>query len=147
MSAGTPASIERLTGKPLIREFTCTAGSANAFYKGDLVQLDASGTLAIGATTAWLGIAGKAHDGTATTKIPVDIIVPDGSTFKVKHGGTSATTELGHYMVGTFTAGAHTFAAGAGDFVCISLIGAAASGGFIEVMPVHSSCQGVVGIA
>ena len=130
MASGRPLSVERVSGKPNIHNYTTTSATL-AFYKGDLVRLDTSGTLVIAtdvdATNAQgiLGIAMSADPESTSTNVPVDVITSDGSTFVMKSTDTTAVAYNGCYHAITLTAGAHTVAAGAGHFVQLGLWDAA----------------------
>lgn len=140
------ASVVRVSGTPLIREYTCTNATATEFYAGDLVKLDASGTIVVATTGAILGIAMKGNPADATVKVPVDIITPDGSTFVMKAAGTTAVSDLGEIQTVTFTAGAHTIADGSNDFIPIALYDAASTvTGREEGMFKYSSLQAITG--
>lgn len=130
MASGRPLSVERITGKPNVRLYKDTSGTA-AYYKGDLVRLDTSGTLVI-ATDAdatngagILGIAMMDSPASTTTNVPVDIITSDGSLFVMKSTDTTSVAYNGCYHAITLTSGAHTVAAGAGHFVQVGLWDAA----------------------
>ncbi len=112
-------SVTRHTGTPNIHYYQeASAGSANAFYIGDLVRLDASGELIIATTGNILGIAEKVATGTSSTEIPVDVVSAD-EEFIMKYT-TSATDEAHAQDLGdiTFTLSAtagHTVAVGGSD--------------------------------
>ena len=140
------ASVERISGTPNRKEYTCTNATSTEFYKGDLVKLDSSGTLVVATSGNILGIAEENHPGNQTSKVTVDIIVPDGSFFKMKVDGSTAVSDLGEIQTVTFTAGAHTIADGSNDFIPLELISAAGtSGGFEAGMFKYSSLQSVTG--
>jgi hypothetical protein len=68
-------SVQRKDRNPNIHYYQeAAAGAANAFYLGDLVQVDGSGELVIASSTNILGIAQKTATGTASTEIPVDVL-------------------------------------------------------------------------
>ncbi len=130
MSAGNPLSCERISGKPNVHLYKTTSATL-AFYKGDLVRLDTSGTLVIATDTdatnaqGILGIANAPDPESTSVDVPVDVITSDGSTFVMKSTDTTAVAYNGCYHAITFTAGAHTVAAGAGHFVQLGLRDAA----------------------
>lgn len=130
MAYGRPLSCERISGKPNIHLYT-TDSATLAFYKGDLVRLNTDGELVIAtdvdATNAQgiLGIAMGPDPEALSTNVPVDVITSDGSTFVMKSTDTTAVAYNGCYHAITFTAGAHTVAAGAGHFVQLGLWDAA----------------------
>jgi hypothetical protein len=102
-------SVELKAGNPqvvFIQE--ASAGSANDFYAGDLVKVDSNGELVIATAGAITGIARRAATGTASTKIPVELISDD-NLYVAKYKA-SATTEalIGDTLDFTFTASAHT---------------------------------------
>ena len=130
MSAGNPLSCERISGKPNVHLYT-TDSATLAFYKGDLVRLNTDGELVIATDTdasnsnGILGIAMSADPTALSTDVPVDVITSDGSTFIMKSTDTIAIGYNGCYHAITFTAGAHTVAAGAGHFIQLGLWDAA----------------------
>jgi hypothetical protein len=153
MASGVPLSCERISGKPNVLLYTDTSGTA-AYYKGDLVRLDASGTLVLGAAGAAtasagiLGIAMMTSPGDTTTKVPVDIITADGSLFVMKCTSTTAATSNGDTMVVTFTAGAQTVADGSTNpsFVQVGLWDAAgATKARVILKPIATCLQSVIG--
>jgi hypothetical protein len=140
------ASVQRLTGTPVRKEYTCTNATATEFYRGDLVKLDGSGTLVVATSGSILGIAEENHPGSVTGKVTVDIIVPDGSLFAMTVSGSTAVSDLGEIQTITFTAGAHTIADGSNDFIPVALIDAAGTSGGREAgMFKYSSLQAVTG--
>jgi hypothetical protein len=116
---GYVRSITRHTGVPNIHYYQeATAGSANAFYAGDLVQMDSSGELVIASSGVILGIAEKTATGTASTEIPVDVVSAD-EEFIGKYT-SSATSEALAQDLGDFTftvsaTAGHTIAVGGSD--------------------------------
>ena len=130
MASGVPLSVERISGKPNVHLYTDTSGTA-AYYKGDLVRADTSGTLVIAtdvdATNAQgiLGIAMMTSPASTSIAVPVDVITSDGSTFVMKSTDTTSVAYNGCYHAITMTAGAQTVAAGAGHFVQLGLWDAA----------------------
>ena len=95
-------SVSRVTGVPNIHYFQeASGGSANAFYVGDLVKIDASGELVIATAGVILGIAEKVATGTASTEIPVDVISAD-EEFVAKYKA-SATAEALAQDIADFT--------------------------------------------
>lgn len=114
------AGIERLTGSPNIGAYYKTSAGA-AFVIGDLVRLDAAGTLIIAATTSILGIVKSADPLNVTTAVLVDVIRPDNSEFSVAFRSTGGTPTLalnGEHAQLTFSTGALEAAeTGTGDVV------------------------------
>ena len=112
---GYVRSVTRVTGSPNIHYYQeASAGSANAFYAGDLVQLDAAGELVIADGTAILGIAEKTATGTASTEIPVDVISAE-ELFIMKSSETTLEAHAQDFGAITFTLSAtagHTVASG-----------------------------------
>jgi len=108
MASGNPPSVSFVIGNPQIVEHQeAAAGSANDFYKGDLVKLT-SGELVIATAGAILGIALKAATGTASTAIPVLVVNPiDIYVAKYKASATAESLK-GSVIDFVFTAGAHT---------------------------------------
>ena len=104
------ASVVRYTGlAPQVVEIQeAAAGSENDFYDGDCVKIDTSGELVIATAGAIQGIAQKAATGTASTKIPIELI--DVHEIYVARYKASAIGEtlIGDILDFTFTAGAHT---------------------------------------
>jgi hypothetical protein len=132
MASGVPLSVERISGKPNVHLYK-TDSATLAFYKGDLVRLNTDGELVIAtdadATNAAgiLGIAMAPDPESLTVDVPVDVITSDGSTFVMKSTNTTDIAYNGCYHAITLTAGAHTVAAGAGHFVQLGLVDAAAA--------------------
>ena len=102
-------SVWRKYGNPMIIEKEeAAAGSANAFYAGDLVQIDSSGELVIASTGSIWGIALKTATGTASTRIPVDVLSSN-DIISVKYKAAATTEALANDVVDfTFTANGHT---------------------------------------
>jgi hypothetical protein len=103
------ASVELKSGNPQVVWIEeASASSANDWYANDLVKTDASGELVIATAGVIMGIAKRAATGTASTKIPVELISVD-NLYVAKYKA-SATTEalIGDVVDFTFTAGAHT---------------------------------------
>jgi len=103
------ASVELKSGNPQVVQIQeAAASSENDWYAGDLVKTDANGELVIATAGAIMGIARRAATGTASTKIPVELISAD-NLYVAKYKA-SATTEalVGDVVDFTFTAGAHT---------------------------------------
>lgn len=142
----------RISGTPNIKTYLDTSATA-AYVAGDLVRLDASGTLVIatdGAATAsagFLGIAMADSPASTSVRTPVDIISSDGSEFVMKNSGTSAEADNGHYFAVTCTTTAVTVAKGSGGFVQTGLWDAAGSGGKIIGKFVAADLQSEVGYA
>ncbi len=88
------AGVERLTGSPNIREYTCTSATAS-FALNDLVKLDSSGTLVIATTGNILGIAKTKDPASLTTKVLVDVIYPDNSRFALRYKAAETAVSLG----------------------------------------------------
>jgi len=114
-------SAQRKIGLPNINEYEeASASSANDWYAGDLVRLDSSGELVIATAGHILGIALKAASGTASTKIPVDVLT-DQDQVSVVCNTTTAESDLGATFDFTFTAGAHVATAGGTtDSYCVA---------------------------
>ena len=126
MASGTPLSVERISGKPNVHLYTDTSGTA-AYYKGDLVLVDGSGTLVIAAagdatnSAGILGIAMADSPASTTTSVPVDVITDDGSTFVMKSTDTTSVSGNGQQHAITFTAGAHTCAISNTNESCVQI--------------------------
>jgi len=103
------ASVELMAGNPqVIAIEEAAAGSANDFYAGDLVKTNTDGELVIATAGAIMGIARQAATGTASTKIPVELISAD-NLYVAKYKAAATTEALvGDVLDFTFTAGAHT---------------------------------------
>ena len=99
-----------------------SAASANDFYDGDLVKAT-TGELVIATAGVILGIARKTCTGTASTKIPVELL--NLNEIYVCRYHTDATTEalIGDVLDFTFTAGAHTLeeSGATTDVYCVGL--------------------------
>ena len=119
------ASVVAYTGlaPQVVENEEASAGSANDFYDGDLVKADANGELVIGTAGAFLGVARKTATGTASTKIPVDLI--NLAEIYVVRYKASATAEalIGDCLDFTFTASAHTLdeSSATTDVYCVGL--------------------------
>lgn len=138
-------SVKRITGKPVLLPYKCTNATATEFYKGDLVKLDASGTIVVATTGSILGIAQSDNPADATKYVDVDIITPNGDLFEMKHATVNAVTDLGEIATVTFTAGAHTFTDGSNDFIPLKLVGVIGTDYFEQGMFKYSSLQAVTG--
>ena len=142
------ASVERIAGNPQITYAEeAEAGAANAFYAGDLVKCNGDGELVIATAGAMWGIAKRTATGTASTKIPVELL-SSSNLYRVKYH-TDATSEalVGDTLDFTFTAGAHTVDEDSAttDVECVQLDprdGAVASGRLI----VRFLETGIVGV-
>jgi hypothetical protein len=88
------STVRRYTGNPNIKWYYC-ASATPAFVKGDLVDLTTSGTLEIGASGAFYGIA--MGDAPASTSVltPVDVIDNSKDEFIMKSHVTTAATYIG----------------------------------------------------
>jgi hypothetical protein len=109
------AGVTRLTGTPNVREYTMQSASP-AVAVGDLVKLN-EGTLVIANAGYILGIMLDKDPSSTTTKVKVDTIVADDSTFGIKCGSTTAADSVGEEFAITFTTTALTAAEGSGDLI------------------------------
>ena len=92
------------------------AGSANAYYAGDLVQSDSNGELVIGSSKAYLGVAKADFSTTDNVDTPVELI--DSLSIyrgRLATGTTGSEAYIGDGLAITFTPGAFTFAIGGTD--------------------------------
>jgi len=137
-------SVKRITGQPTILKYLCTNEDATEFSQGDLVKLDASGTLVVATSGNILGIAQSDNPADDDVYVDVDIITPNGDLFEMVCSGTAATTDLGEIQTVTFTAGAHTIADGSNDFIPLKVV-TSGSGGIEQGMFKYSSLQAVTG--
>ncbi len=109
-------SVQRKSRNPNIHYYQeAAAGSANAFYVGDLVKVDGSGELIIADSTNILGIAQKTATGTASTEIPVDVL-GSGDEVSVPYKASATAEGLALDSVDfTFTPGAQTVSESGGS--------------------------------
>jgi len=111
-------SNKRVKGTPNVHFYQeAAAGSANDFQVGDLVKFDTSGELVIATASNILGIALKAATGTASTEIPVDVLMGDEFSAVWTSEATTETL-LNDIADFTFTTGAQVLT-GAGTTDCV----------------------------
>jgi len=86
---------------------------AGTYAAGDLVQLNSSGYVAVGATTSFCGIARKTESTTANTPCEWELLSSD-NIYEMKGvtGTAIAQTDVGDGFVVTFTEGAHYITVG-----------------------------------
>ena len=111
-------SCKRVKGSPNIHYYQeRAAGSANECQRGDLVGLNTSGELILGAAGVILGIIQSNFTGTASTEHAVDVLM--GDEFSIPWTAEATTeTLLNDVADVTFTTGAQVLT-GAGTTDCV----------------------------
>ncbi len=111
-------SCKRVTGSPNIHYYEERAAAvANEFQRGDLVGMDTSGELILGASGAILGIVHSAAAGVDSTKHAVDVLM--GDEFSIPWTAEATTeTMLNEIVDLTFTTGAQVVS-GTGSNDCV----------------------------
>jgi hypothetical protein len=87
------SKVRRFKGNPNIHYYLCASASP-AFKKGDLVQYNSSGVLAIAAAGLITGIAMRDAPSDVTTYVPVDVLTTNDECV-VKSHVTTADTYIG----------------------------------------------------
>lgn len=114
-------AVERISGTPNIHLYTNAAASATTYDAGELVGLNSSGLLVIGAAANILGIVQVDSPNSTSTEVPVDVISLDDSEFSMFYtaSGTSAATDQGVKFAGDYTTGSQTVGSAGANGVII----------------------------
>jgi len=104
-------SVQLVQGNPIV--LPGAESGAGTYAAGDLVQLDSSGYVAVGATTSFCGIARKTESTTAGTACEWELLSPY-NVYEMKGAAATAIaqTDVGDGFVVTFTEGAHYITVG-----------------------------------
>lgn len=134
--------VRRYSGSPNLREFTM-ASATPSVAQGDLVKVDTNGLLVIAVDGKVLGIMRSKDPSSTSTKVLVDVIEDDNSTFSICSNTTPTVAMTGDAAAITFTTTALYATAGAGELVVqgIDPLSAVASGSRMLVKFIPSELQ------
>ena len=146
------AGVKRISGSPNIRGDYTMASATPSVAQGDLVKLDGSGLVVIATAASILGIMRSADPSSTSTKVLIDVIVPDHSEFVIKYKASATAAALKTDYAGlTFTTTAITVDdTASGDVVIQDLDprdAVGTSGGRLICRFIPSALQSVTGQA
>jgi len=117
------ASIEIWAADPKVVTLTQKGSTASAFEAGDAVQINTTGNVDLATNAHLHGVARKTCSGTSGTKIPVELIDPNG-LYVVDYTSATATAEtlIGDILdIGVTTHGAQTWTTGGDQALVVAL--------------------------